>query len=104
MGAIRCNRCGQPLEEGSTKYQVDLRIRSMFDGVLQESGVGDPSGDIDDILAELSECSEEELNRQVYQDDVFIMCPSCKEAFIKDIYSHINPKASPDANRAPLIH
>ena len=76
----------------------------MFDGVLPESQGGDSPGNLDDILTELSDSSEEELNRQVYQDDVFIMCPSCKEAFIKDIYAHINPKASPDADRAPLIH
>jgi hypothetical protein len=44
------------------------------------------------------------LNRQVYEDDVFVLCPECKEAFLDDIYSHLHPKATPESGRAHLIH
>ncbi len=104
MGAIRCHRCGESLPEGSTKYQVDLRVRSMFDGVIPEAEHRNPEQELDKILSDLSAYTEEELNRQVYEDDVFILCPACKEAFLEEVYSHIHAKASPEAGRAHMIH
>jgi hypothetical protein len=103
MTRVHCHRCGRPLAEGTLKYQVAVRVRSMFDGLITDPPESE-SQDLAGVLAEASRYSEEELNRQVYEDDVFIMCPSCKEAFLEDIYSHIHPKASPEHGRAHLIH
>ncbi len=102
MSVLRCHRCGSPLPEGSARYQVAVRVRSVFDGVLPE--FPDRESDLEKILKDVSACSEEELNRQVYEDDVFIMCPVCKEAFLDDIYSHLRPEAVPENCRAHLIH
>ena len=104
MTRIHCHRCGQPLAEGSPKYQVAVRVRSMFDGSIPDLAQDTPGQDLASVLAEASLYSEEELKRQVYEDDVFVMCPTCKEAFLDDIYSHIHPKASPEHGRAHLIH
>jgi phage FluMu protein Com len=104
MSEIRCHRCAKPLVEGSLKYQVEIRIRSHFDGVIPELTEERPANDLDAILAETAGCSEEELTRQVYQDDVFIMCPSCKEAFLHDVYSRIHPEAGPREGHLHLIN
>ena len=92
------------MAEGSLKYQVAVRVRSLFDGTIPDSGADGTGQDLAGVLAELSVYSEEELNRQVYEDDVFILCPACKEAFLEDIYSHLHPKAAPEHGRAHLIH
>ncbi len=76
-------------------------MRSVFDGAIYET-TEEP--ELAKILKEVSNCSEEELNRQVHEDDVFIMCPVCKEAFLDDIYSHLHPEAAPEMGRAHLIH
>ena len=104
MSRIRCNRCGHPLEEGSLKYEVAVKVRSSFDGTIPEFAQEREGEDLASVLHEASRYSEEELNRQVYEDDVFIMCPQCKEAFMEDIYSHLHPKATPENGRAHLIH
>lgn len=105
MTRIHCHRCGQPMREGSLKYQVAVRVRSMFDGTLPADAVNENSEQaIANLVAEISLYSEEELSRQIYEDDVFIMCPQCKEAFLEDIYSHLHPKAAPEHGRAHLIH
>jgi phage FluMu protein Com len=104
MSELRCHRCAKPLAEGSLKYQVEVRIRSHFDGVIPELTEEVPTQDLDGILADMAGCSEEELTRQVYEDDVFIMCPSCKEAFLRDIYSRLHPEASSREGHVHLIN
>jgi len=76
----------------------------MFDGFMPELNGEGKKEDLQSALAAASLYSEEELNRQVYEDDVFIMCPDCKEAFMEEIYSHLHPKAAPEHGRAHLIH
>ncbi len=98
-----CQRCGSPIPEGGLKYQVAVQVRSLFDGAIPESE-HDPDGQkLERLLKEVAGYSEEELNRQVYEDDIFIMCPECKEAFMEDIYAHLTTKSSPEFGRAHLI-
>ena len=104
MDGNHCHRCGRSIPEGSLKYNVAVRVRSMFDGVIPPGDEEDPELELSNIMTEITECTDEELLRQVYEDDAFIMCPRCKEEFMKDIYSHIRPKASPEGSREHLIH
>ena len=104
MSGTRCHRCGRDLNEGILKYEVELKVRSMFDGVVADAEVPVDESEIERLIRDISASNEEELNRQVYEDDVFIMCPECKEAFMENIYSHIHPQATPDHGRAHLIH
>jgi len=76
----------------------------MFDGVIPESQSTDPAEELRDILAKLSTLTEEELTRQVYEHDVFVMCPSCKEKFLNDLYARLHTAATPEAGRAHLIN
>lgn len=99
-----CHRCGSPLPEGSLKYQVALRVRSLFDGTVLESDVEPPEEELTRLLQAVEQYSEEEMERQVYEDDIFIMCPACKEAFMEDVYAHLSTKIAPEFARAHLIH
>ncbi len=108
MSGIHCQRCGRFIPEGALKYQVAVKVRSSFDGVIPDGPPGGPSthgeSELERLLMEADAYTEEELNRQVYEDDVFIMCPSCKEAFMEDIYSHLITRTNPKLNRAHLVH
>jgi hypothetical protein len=108
MSGIHCQRCGRFIPEGALRYQVAVKVRSSFDGVIPDSpSVGTPEdgeSELERLLLEADAYTEEELNRQVYEDDVLIMCPSCKEAFMEDIYSHLITRANPKLNRAHLVH
>lgn len=75
----------------------------MFDGVIPESRATDSAEELDHILSSLSSLTEEEITRQVYEHDVFVMCPACKEQFLDDLYARLHPTASPVAGRAHLI-
>jgi hypothetical protein len=104
MSRMHCQRCGSRLPQGALKYQVVVRVRSMFDGVISELEEESGEPDLTQLLRSVSPYSEEDLNRQVYEDDVFVLCPACKEALLEDIYSHLHLKASPDSGRAHLIN
>ncbi|MBI4964854.1 MAG: hypothetical protein HY913_16385 [Desulfomonile tiedjei] len=92
------------MKEGSLKYQVVVRIRSLYDGAIPDAGNNTGEPGLEQLIEEIDACSEAELNRQVYEDDTFIMCLECKEAFMKDIYSRVRPEATPENGRAHLIH
>jgi len=92
------------MREGSLKYQVVVRVRSLFDGVIPEKESAEGEPDLDQLLKDIDALSEQELNNQVYEDDTFIVCPDCKEVFMQELYSRLRPEACPENGRAHLIH
>ncbi len=76
----------------------------MFDGTVPEEPYETGPGGLARIMRGAAARNEEELNREIYEDDVFVMCPECKEAFLQDIYSHLHPQATPEHGRAHLVH
>jgi phage FluMu protein Com len=104
MSKVRCHRCGRLLPEGSLKYEVAISIRSTFDGTIPEEMHETGTAGLARIVREAAARSEEELNREIYEDDAFVMCPECKEALLQEIYSHLHPQATPEHGRAHLVH
>ncbi len=104
MSRVRCHRCGCALAEGSLKYEVAISVRSIFDGVIPEQQDEISGGGIAQILNQVSKRTEEELNREIYEDDAFVMCLACKEAFLQEIYYHMHPQATPENGRAHFVH
>jgi len=104
MSRLRCHRCGCVLGEGSLKYEVTVSVRSMFDGTITDETSDLGNAGMDRLISEAATRGEEELNREVYEDDVFVMCVKCKEAFLQDIYSHLHHQATPEHGRAHLLH
>jgi hypothetical protein len=104
MNKTRCHRCGRRLADGELRYRVVVHVRSDYDEVIPDADSPVEESSVDRLVEELATYSEEDLNREVYEDDVFIMCPACKEAFMENIYSHLHPQATPEHGRAHLIH
>ncbi len=103
MTDLTCRRCGHSLPEGCLWYELELRVRTGFDRVIPDSGSERTAQDIDDLVTELSRYSEEELLRQVYQNDVLVLCPPCKEALLHDIYACLKDESPFESDRTPLI-
>ena len=104
MSKVWCHLCGKTLADGTLKYEVAVRVRSIFDGTVPERGHEDPRQELAHLLDAAARQSQEDLDRQVYEDDIFIMCPACKETVLQYIYSHLRPEASPEHGRAHLVH
>ncbi len=104
MSKVWCHLCGKMLADGTLKYEVAVRVRSMFDGTIPPSTYDNSGQELSDLMGMTAQQSKEELDRQIYEDDVFIMCPACKETFLQYIYSHLRPEATPEHGRAHLLH
>jgi len=104
MGVMHCHRCGRPLSDGNPKYLVAVKVRSLLHGVASELERETGDLEIEELLREMEASAEQNLNRQVREDDAFVMCPECKEAFLEEMYSRLRPEATPENGRAHLIH
>jgi len=104
MSRVRCHRCGCILPEGSLKYEVAISVRSVFDGVIPDESDEIVVGGIAKIMKRADAKTEEELNHEIYEDDAFILCIGCKEAFLQEIYSRLHHQATPENGRAHLVH
>jgi len=76
----------------------------MFDGTIPEEIHETGAEGLARIMRGAAARSEQELNSEIYEDDVFVMCLECKEALLQEIYSHMHPQATPEHGRAHLVH
>jgi hypothetical protein len=78
-----CVKCGKSLPQGSLKYVVDIRVYADFDGVLNL-----PEGDIEEevhrLMEEIERMDPGELERDVYQEMVVLLCKRCRDRFVED--------------------
>ncbi len=76
-----CDRCGAELAPGSLKYLVTIHVTADFDGALPAEG------GLDDLEAFMRQVDGEDpvrLERDVYQSHGHLLCPACKDAFLRD--------------------
>ena len=71
-----CDRCGDFLPDDIGRHIVNIQILSEVEGVVIADGNGPMT---DDLAAELGE--------EIYQEDSFILCGSCKEQFALDPFN-----------------
>ncbi len=79
-----CSRCGRKLKRGEVKYVIYISIVSDFDGVLPVC----EDEDIERVIESAKEISEEELEREVYEEMAFLVCKSCRDKFRDDPLSN----------------
>jgi hypothetical protein len=56
------------------------------------------------LIKAIAEGEFEQRRNDSVEDDVFMMCSGCKDAFLRDVYSHISRSLCPDIGRAHLIN
>ncbi|HEY4716859.1 MAG TPA: hypothetical protein VII00_07110 [bacterium] len=75
-----CSRCGCRLDKGMTKYIIYISIVSDLDGNINF----EETGRMGDILDAVMDSSEEELEKDVYEEMAFLLCRRCKDRFRSD--------------------
>ncbi len=81
-----CDRCGQPIEPGSLRYTAKIQVFAAYDplDITFEDLSKDHAGEIQRIIEECKDLTEEELMKDVYVDFAFDLCRPCQRAYIKD--------------------
>ncbi|MGK7346274.1 MAG: hypothetical protein ACNS63_10765 [Candidatus Nitrospinota bacterium M3_3B_026] len=76
-----CDRCGVMIAEGAIRYVVRLVVAADDGGVVSE-----PITDMemDEIIQRLEEADAAELERNVFEEREYILCPRCKREFLKN--------------------
>ncbi len=84
MSEKKCFRCGKGLQPGDLFYIVHIQVFSGFDGILIE-----PTGNLDRQLKEWIDLAQEmdpqELEREVYEEMIWMVCKSCRDRFVEEI-------------------
>lgn len=79
-----CDRCGEYLPEGSVRYTVHIQAVVDFENVAcGETDAGLAGQDI----ATPMYSSVDDLEEDVFQEVVFMLCESCKRKFLQDPFN-----------------
>lgn len=76
-----CDRCGGMIKEGDMRYVVRLVVAADDGGVVSEPI---SEMEMDEIIKRLEEAAAEELERSVFEEREYILCPRCKREFMKN--------------------
>lgn len=76
-----CDRCGAVVEDGDIRYMVRIAVR-VDDGGLIKQPITDE--EMESIIKQMENVSAEDLEREVYEERSYILCPPCKRAFMKN--------------------
>jgi hypothetical protein len=87
-----CDRCGRPIEQGQLRYVAKIQVFAAADmlEITLEDLLRDTRKEIDRLLRQCEEFSEEELMRDVFVQFQFDLCRACQRTYI--------------ANPMPLAH
>ena len=90
-----CDRCGKALEHDQVRYIAKIQVFAAanpltitFQDLLQ-----DHTSEIERLLRQCDELSEDELMRDVHVDLQFDLCRACQKAYLE------NPLATPSRAR-----
>ena len=82
MDYDECARCGRHIAPGQIRYIVRLTIVGDDGGTLVE--VADPDAEIESLIEQIEQMEPEELERDVLEERIFILCPPCRAAFAQN--------------------
>jgi hypothetical protein len=92
-----CDKCGAVVEDGDIRYLIRI-VSKVDDGGVIKSPIAEE--EVEAIIKEMENANAADLERDVYEDRSYILCPPCKRVFMK------NPMGgpageSPDEEMAP---
>ncbi|MCZ7582169.1 MAG: hypothetical protein M5R36_01895 [Deltaproteobacteria bacterium] len=82
-----CSACGNELLLGAVRYDVHIRIASAFDGYLPDAGddAGERERKISTLLENLETISQEDLEKEVFQEIDLYLCAACRRRFLESL-------------------
>jgi hypothetical protein len=78
-----CHSCGKELPKGGLKYVVEIKSFADYDGYLEEYP-GEVEEGINDLLDAMENADPKNLEEDVYQEFIYILCKSCRDRFASD--------------------
>ena len=81
-----CDRCGRPIEKGQLRYIAKIEVLAAADPleITLEDLLSDTRREMDALLAQCEQFSEEELMRDVYVKFQFDLCRACQKSYVTD--------------------
>jgi hypothetical protein len=86
-----CDKCGLVINDGDIRYLIQI-VSKVDDGGVIKSPIAEE--EVETIIKELENMKSEDVERSVYEDRSYILCPPCKRAFMK------NPMGGPTGDSA----
>jgi hypothetical protein len=84
MEEKNCFRCGKGLRPGGLFYVVHIQVLSGFDGILSEPAEGIDQ-QLKGLLEEVEQSDPKELEKDVYEEIILMMCKSCRDRFVDEV-------------------
>ena len=81
-----CDRCGRPLEQGKLRYIARIEVLAAADPleITLDDLLRDSRREMNAILEQCEQMTEEELMRDVYVKFEFDLCRACQQAYVTD--------------------
>lgn len=95
-----CDRCGAGIDRGETRYIVKVMV-SVDDGGEIEAPIS--NHEIEEIIEQMQKIDPAQLERSVYEKRTYILCPSCREQFIRNPLGK-SPYDPPEPDEGEYLH
>jgi hypothetical protein len=81
-----CDRCGRPIEKGQLRYTARIEVVAAADPleIGLEELLRDTRREMDALLEQCEQRTEEELMRDVYVRFEFDLCRTCQQSYVTD--------------------
>jgi len=81
-----CDRCGRPLEQGQLRYIARIEVLAAADPleITLDDLLRDSRREMDALLQQCEQLTEEQLMRDVYVKFEFDLCRSCQKSYVTD--------------------
>ncbi len=82
----KCSRCGKHVGPGDIRYLIRMTAVGDDGGMPEE--VIDPDLEIEKLLNQIENMETYELENEVLEERVFVLCGDCKQTFFKRPFGH----------------
>ena len=83
MIELTCQGCGRVIPLGTTRYSVQVDVRSDFDGFLPD--FEDIEQQVERTFRQLDALNEKDLEEDVHLELRMILCRRCRNDLVKDL-------------------
>ena len=79
-----CACCGRKIGEGDIRFVVRLSVMGDDGGIIGEAEYSDLDAKIEELIAEMEGRDAYELENEVFEERLFVLCGPCRKAFMKN--------------------
>ena len=95
-----CQKCGQEIELGRTKYDVHVEVVSDFDGYLPD--FDDEESEMESAARDAQAQDARALEDEVHQEFTLTLCRACMHEVVGGLREIADGEARPGSSSTPL--